>query len=148
MRELPVACDIFLVAIEHPVSLAGSAAMASQRPDALAYAIGSSERWGDGAGLSGLDATLQSTQRLEALTEWLRSRHESGRPCAWLRPPARAADAPGGVLLSVNPGRPIAGLHGDRAATMNLHEAAVWFGGSGGREGGGHDGGWRRKPGW
>ena len=58
-------------------------------------------------------------RRVEALRGWLRARTEAGNPCAWLRPE---------VLVSINPGRPLAGLHGDRELTTRLHEAAVWRG--------------------
>ena len=96
-----------------------------QRHDSLAYALAWPDRWGDNAGVAGLDASLHTTQLLEQLAEWLHVRHSTGLPCAWLRPPSRALGAPGGVLISVNPGRPLAGLHGDKDATEKLHNAAT-----------------------
>ena len=50
--------------------------------------------------------------------EWLAARHKAGTSCAWLRP--------GQALLSINPGRPLAGFHGDNDATMALHDSVVW----------------------
>ena len=75
--------------------------------------------WGDGAGLDGLDALRRDLARDEAIVRWLRERHAAGQPCAWIRPE---------VLLSINPGRPLPGLHGDRQLTNRLHEMAVWHG--------------------
>ena len=85
-------------------------------PASLAAAVGLPQHWGDGAGLDGLDAAHHDELQLEALAAWLQAQHTVGRPFGWLRPD---------VLLAVNPGRPLAGLHGDRAATMSLHDAAV-----------------------
>ena len=74
----------------------------------LATALGLPQHWGDGAGLDGLDAAHHAELQREALVAFLRTQHEAGRPFAWL---AR------NTLLSINPGRPLSGLHGDGEAT-------------------------------
>ena len=102
----------------------GAGLMAPRRQDALAAALDWPENWGEGSGLSGQEAALRDTLHRERLCEWLQARHASGQPCAWLRPASSAEGAPGGVLLSLNPSRPLAGLHGDQYATLRLHEAA------------------------
>ena len=88
-------------------------------PRSLASALHLPHHWGDGAGLDGLDAEHHNSLQKEALASSLQALHASGRPFGWLRP---------NVLLAVNPGRPIAGLHGDLDATSKLHNAATWHG--------------------
>lgn len=74
----------------------------------------------------------------ENVARFLQVHHEAGRPGAWLRPD---------VLLCVNPGRPLAGLHGDRGATMRLHDCVAHHGHSlaHGR-GGSHGARWPAHP--
>ena len=87
---------------------------AAARP--LRASLGLPASWGDGAGLDGLEHARHRRLQVDDIVAWLRQQHEAGRPFGWLRP---------NVLLAVNPGRPVAGLHGDRAHTESLHDAAT-----------------------
>ena len=71
--------------------------------------------WGD-AVVDRHDDSARSVLHTDSIERWLHSRWVSGQPCVWLRPD---------VLVSVNPGRPLPGLHGDRVITTRLHEVAV-----------------------
>ena len=64
--------------------------------------------WADGVGLE---------ERARQLAAVLRASYSAEGTCAWLRRDR--------VLLSVNPGRPLPGLHGDRSMT-ELLQLAVW----------------------
>jgi len=73
--------------------------------------------WADSVGLEGEDRRRFERERARQLAAALRASYSAEEPCAWLRRDR--------VLLSVNPGRPLPGLHGDRSCTQLL-QLAVW----------------------
>ena len=59
--------------------------------------------WADSVGLEGEDRRRFERERARQLAAALRASFSAEEPCAWLRRDR--------VLLSVNPGRPLPGLH-------------------------------------